>query len=468
MTTVQRFRKASCIVAASSFLWVAGSVRPASAAVTSVTIDVARSFKAPGVKDYRYVEATMSGTVDRPSPALDGVYSVGLVLIFPTRHARGVGLVDWPNSAFYSNYGYEPREDMTVQFSRSTTDNYLFQNGYTYASVQWNKEVTDLFGPAAPDDGELHNPLVFGTIEDGSDAWQILRDAADFLKNPSTFQGTNRPAPVSVVLSSGFSQSAAIQMEFLSQGENLRDDGSSVYDGFLINNNGLGCWERNNIPPGFGNFGACDSFPTGGDAEVMVIASQTDMEFLAGGAARGTSDPNFVLYELPGVSHLAIPVFDVSSFGATRQNPADPRPFFRGAVRNLTDWVVSGALPPPEIEMAGTVGPDGNLVSALDADGNALGGIRLPHMRATLPGGQLAGAPCGAYGGVEPAGIDPFNVFLLVGGTFEPFSEQERESRYPTRAAFQQLVTRSAEQLFEAGYILKQDRDAYERQSGCH
>ena len=151
-----------------------------------------------------------------------------MVLIFPTKGGNGVGVVDWPNSVFYSRYGYQPREDMTIQFTQLTTDGYLFERGYTYASVQWNKEVTELFGSTIPPDLKKHNRLVYGTIQQGPDAWEILRDAARFLKNPTAWPGRDGPAPVQYVLSSGFSQSASLQNEFVSQGQNL-----GTYDGFL-------------------------------------------------------------------------------------------------------------------------------------------------------------------------------------------------------------------------------------------
>src|SRR4029453_10162246 len=92
------------------------------ASVTSVVVDRNITFKGPGVYHYRYVEATLNGSIDRPAPNADGTYSVGMVLIFPTKGGNGVGVVDWPNSVFYSRYGYQPREDMTIQFTQLTTD----------------------------------------------------------------------------------------------------------------------------------------------------------------------------------------------------------------------------------------------------------------------------------------------------------------------------------------------------------
>jgi Alpha/beta hydrolase domain len=430
----------------------------ANASVTSVVVDRNITFKGPGVHHYRYVEATLNGSIDRPAPNADGTYSVGMVLIFPTKGGNGVGVVDWPNSVFYSRYGYQPREDMTIQFTQLTTDGYLFERGYTYASVQWNKEVTELFGSTIPPDLKKHNRLVYGTIQQGPDAWEILRDAARFLKNPTAWPGRDGPAPVQYVLSSGFSQSASLQNEFVSQGQNL-----GTYDGFLAQMIGLVCWERNNTPPGYGDLTPCDAFPNPGRGKMMVLATESDMQIFFGVSSRGDGTiPNYIQYELPGVSHLPTAVIDVSSFGATRQNPADVRPFVRGAFRNLKDWVKHNVAPPPAFPMEGAVDAAGNFIPDRDADGNALGGIRLPHMPTTLdPSGLPAGAPLGAYGGIEPAGL-PSNLFLILGGTFDPFSQQQLEKRYPNRT-YELLISRAADHLFDQGYIIEADLQEYKR-----
>ena len=56
---------------------------------------------------------------------------------------------------------------MTIQFTQLTTDGYLFERGYTYASVQWNKEVTELFGSRIPPDLKKHNRLVYSRSSKG-------------------------------------------------------------------------------------------------------------------------------------------------------------------------------------------------------------------------------------------------------------------------------------------------------------
>ena len=63
-------------------------------------------------------------------------------------------------------------------------------------------------------DGLAHNRLCFGTIERGSDAWEIMRDAGRFLKNPMLTglpAGANQPMAVGAVIGTGYSQTGAGQ-----------------------------------------------------------------------------------------------------------------------------------------------------------------------------------------------------------------------------------------------------------------
>jgi hypothetical protein len=243
----------------------------AEATINSVTVNTAREYE--NAVGYTYAEITIHGSVARTDGSV-GLYSVPAVIIYP-RHGRGmgVGVVDWLNSAFY-HFFPATTEFGTFQFTLLATGNYLFEEGYTYVSIQWNKAVTDFYGPNTPDDGQPHNHLVYGSIDRSADAWEILLDAARLLKNPSVYPGGDGPARVARVLSSGYSQGAAAQLEVLA--ENL--DSSRVYDGHLIQMIGLACWKREDVAPHFGFFGACSPLPTNGNhAPVILLASETDM-----------------------------------------------------------------------------------------------------------------------------------------------------------------------------------------------
>ena len=258
-------------VAICAFIMLAIAHMRAEAAITSVTVVTTSQYE--NAAGYTYAEIMIHGSVARADGSL-GQYSVPAVIIYPT-YGRGnrVGVVDWLNSAFY-HFFPATTEFGTFEFTRLATGSYLFDEGYTYISIQWNKKVTEIFGARAPNDDNLHNHLVYGSIERSADAWEILLDAARLLKDPSAYPGGDGPAPVTTVLSSGYSQGGALQLELLAEGL----DPTRIYDGHLVQMIGLTCWKREDVAPHFGFFGDCSPLPTSGNhAPVIVLASETDM-----------------------------------------------------------------------------------------------------------------------------------------------------------------------------------------------
>jgi hypothetical protein len=429
----------------------------AEAAIDKVSVNVTRAYE--NARGYTYAEITIEGSFMRADTSV-GRYSVPAVIIYP-RHGNGVGVVDWLNSAFY--HFFDPTtEDNTFQFTLLATENYLFDEGYTYLSIQWNKAVTEIFGPSAPADGKPHNHLVYGSIERGADAWEILLDAARLLKNPSAYPGRARPARVATVLSSGYSQGGALQLEMLAE----RLDPKRIYDGHLIQMIGLACWKRDDTPRTFGGLGDCGPLPASGHhAPVMVLTSESDMlAFHATNLGVGRSafftrnerNPNWRQYELAGVSHLPEPLV---ALGLPNQNNADPRPVFRAAFANLTRWTHGKrtSRPPASRYFKGIVDENDAFIPTLDADGHFAGGLRLPHVESEICG-RVAGAPLGHHAPLNESGRNPLNVFVFLGGTFARFDNQEILARYPAKHFYVKRVMRAADDLAEKGYITHQDR----------
>ena len=433
----------------------------AEAAIRSVTVNATRDYE--GARGYMYAEITIHGSVVRADGSV-GQYSVPAVVIYP-RHERSnrVGVVDWLNSAFY-HFFPATTEFGTFEFTRLSTGSYLFDEGYTYISIQWNKKVTEIFGPTVPNDGQPHNHLVYGSIDRSADAWEILLDAARLLKDPSVYPGSDGPARVTTVVSSGYSQGGGAQLEFVA--EEL--DPTRVYDGHLIQMIGLACWKREDVAPHFGFFGSCRPLPTSGNhAPVIMLASETDMlvfhpAVLGFGKsaffARNPANPNWRQYEMAGISHLPEPILPL---GLPNQNTADARPIFRAAFDNLTRWThgTDRQKPPASRYFEGTVDATDAFIPTKDDDGHFVGGVRLPHVASTVHG-RVAGAPLGRYAPLNPAGLDPFHPFVFLGGTFSRFSDDELLSRYDSRRQYVRRVTRVVNHLAARGYISNQDRKA--------
>jgi hypothetical protein len=75
-----------------------------------------------------------------------------------------------------------------------------------------------------------------------------------------------------------------------------------------------------------------------------------------------------------------------------------------------------------------------------------------------------AGAPRGTYTGLETDNVPVppnTNLYVMWGGTFEPFSPQEIKERYTNRGNYVRLVRRAAQELRKQRYILPEDYRKY-------
>jgi Alpha/beta hydrolase domain len=74
--------------------------------------------------------------------------------------------------------------------------------------------------------------------------------------------------------------------------------------------------------------------------------------------------------------------------------------------------------------------------------------------------GRPAGAPLGTYDPLNLAGLDPFNPFVFISGTFNRFSDAEILARYPTRQAYVCSVALAAVSAAVRHYITGDDAEA--------
>jgi hypothetical protein len=342
---------------------------------------------------------------------------------------------------------------------------YLRREGFTYLAVQWARMVTYELGAD------------YGVIEDGRDGYEIVKDAARFLRQPSPLEGAVpfRPAAVGRVIGFGQSQTARLLREIVRSGQNREKGGALIFDGILAGVDAGNCWilDNDETPrpaPGPTNPTFSKSVPCGDplpeDGKFISIQAQSD---IGAGTDRGAlkgyltrhQTPSYRQYELAGVAHIPADTIDMRLSGATRQNPMSFRPVYKAMLRNLIEWIVSGTAPPDSRYIEGKADNEGTFHFATDADANVTGGLRLPHMPTVLPNGERAGAPLGVYGGLDPDHLQPFDLFAWLGGTFEPFSTQELAVRYPSPETYVQLVSNAAAALLADRFILQEDYDAY-------
>jgi hypothetical protein len=322
---------------------------------------------------------------------------------------------------------------------------YLFGSGNLYVGVLWDKKAAEF--------------LRTGTIAAASDGYEILHDASLLARNPAAAHfpsGFTLPRAADMVIAYGYSQSAMILRAFYFQRLNT-SKGDLTFDGALIvGARGL-CWYLDRPGPS-----SCEGALSDG-GKVIAINPETDAGWNGLNARGETADYRTI--EVAGVSHLPVAVVDFRGFGAPRQNPVDAFPVFRAALTSL-QLSLSGTDPPPSVYIMLQEGPAGDLEgrplkeAVRDADGNALGGLRLPHLPTALEGGKTAGAPLGTYKGLD-LDFGDTNRYFLRSGSFVPFSEDRLRALYPNHDAYVSAVSLAAKDLVVKRYLLQEDADKY-------
>lgn len=195
---------------------------------------------------------------------------------------------------------------------------------------------------------------------------------------------------------------------------------------------------------------------------VLCVESETDLITLGYRRARRDDHDRLVVWEVAGTAHADVytlaagwmddgrqpverlaeqwrPVDEV--LGTRLDAPINVGPqhyVVQAALRALDGWAAGGPRPPsaPPLVLEG----DG---FALDEHGNALGGVRTPHVE--VPTARLSGL---GNGGAALA-------FLV--GTTRPFDRTDLVARYGTKAAYLERFTASAHEAVAGGFLLADD-----------
>ncbi len=433
--------------------------------------------------NYVFAEGTMSGTVRD-----GGSYTVPIQIYYPTEGGNGTVVLEPTNSVLLffllasrgdqvgdrrsETDNIDELEKMQVNFGLAGAKEYLLRNGFTHMAIQHSKAVTDFMGEAPPE-GRDRRFLCYGRIERATDGYEIVRDAARWLRNTDAMTGEAPPVQShDRVLAYGLSGSGYFLRSYLFRGENAAQE----IDGFFVHAAGsmnldliddiADCPEGSRClgSPRFSHWFLNEGPPPANGAKVLAVDAQSDLEFNAGALARqdeaaGGSD--YVRWEVAGAPHVPVFALDMTGLGAVHQNTMDWSPIWRSGFYHLNKWVKEGAPPPsgPFIEGQMVATEDGPVWKPeLDGDGNALGGIRLPEIE----------APLGVYTGfdfswLEPSVAEkyPYAIVFAYGGRFDPFSDEELAKRYPTKAAYRDAFAAAARTAFEGGYILEEDLHRY-------
>jgi hypothetical protein len=280
-----------------------------------------------------------------------------------------------------------------------------------------------------------------------------LRDAASLARDPTLAKLPPESAPAkgaTYVIAYGYSQSGALLRGWYANHLNTAA-GPQTFDGAILGAAGGFCYD---LPKDAWN--SCEG-PVSDGGKTIAFNTEGDVE--RGGFMERGETPDYRALEIAGVSHLPTEIVDFRQHGQPKQNPASFLPVVRATLENLQHWL-NGNDPPPSIYISLKDGPASSLLGSpykealRDKNGNALGGIRLPHLPGDSPG---IGAPLGTYSGLALDKKD--NPYLLMSGTFKPFSKEELQARYPDNETYAKSVSAAANDLVAKRYILQADAD---------
>jgi hypothetical protein len=484
-----------------------GLATPADAKVTKLEIASQQSYGTFRPGEYLWWQGTIAGEL-APSekiPDLDKAakntrgmveYAAKFSLMFPKNPKAGNGtlLVDIPNRGrVYAQGLYDsPRDE---PFESGTTDvgtGFLQDHGFAIAEVQWELgQGADL--PTFTDSSEQKH-FIEGV------GFAIVRDATDFLKNAAADSaGTANPlhGAIKRTLASGKSQSGRFLKTFLYNGFNTVE-GRRVFDGMHVMVSGAGMLPimQSGTGPQSSATGAPEfsnpEFPgvhgeilTIGDVIkhvkerdekpplMIMLSSTTDFYSLRASLGRtgadGTNEvpipANVRMYDIAGASHAVLPKVKCDLPPAR----LDWSPVSRATLLHLDDWVAKGTEPPanrlmplePARDNPMVLRAPANLPKAVieipkrDADGNAIGGVRLPDMQVPL--------------GVNAQQNPPLSFSCMLAGAYVAFPRTQADAdaahdthrpvleRYKTRNDYVNLIRGAARDLEHDGFLLPDD-----------
>ena len=264
------------------------------------------------------------------------------------------------------------------------------------------------------------------------------------------------------LIADGESQSASRLVTYIDAVHPL----TRVFDGFLVHSRGGGGAPISQSPLATVPAPAPAMIRTDNPSPVLVLQSETDVN----SGARQDDSPTFRLWEMAGTSHVdaytvgpglgdvgdqagANTMFELMRTppGAGCAFPINTGPshlIVDAAMFRLHQWVKRGFLPPvaPRLQVA-TLSPT---TYVLDANGNALGGIRTPHVD----------APVAKLTGLGQSGV---GLLCRLTGTTTPLDAARVAALYPNHTKFVGAWRRATDAAVNAGFVLAADAGPLKR-----
>lgn len=350
---------------------------------------------------------------------------------------NGVVLVEWLNTT--------SGRDLDAIFRPVHTE--LLGKGYAWVGVSAQK--------AGVDDLKQRDPDRYGGLRHPGDtyAYDVFTRAGRIVADPaSPVLGGLRPR---AVLAAGTSQSASWLLTYINAVHPLVE----VYDGFqLLSHLGAA------LPIHAGaSMPASPIVRTDVDVPVLDVQTETEVAVLGTHRNRQDDSPNFRLWEVAGSAHVAEYGRSLT-WPSVPTAPGDPcterinsAPTFavgKAATAALARWATAGVAPPsaPRLEL---VDPSATDPVARDSYGNALGGIRYPHVE--VPTARVDGLPNTALPD-DPGQALP----CLLSGRTIPLSDAQLGELYPRSAVYRARFEAATGRAVRDGFLLPEDAELLE------
>jgi hypothetical protein len=353
----------------------------------------------------------------------------------------GVVVVEW--------FNVTSEIDLDVDFNFLSEE--ILRSGHAWVGVtaQAISIVSNGTGPLGPD--------VLGLMAWDSARYESLFHPGDaysydiYSQVGAALKATRGAGPLGglepeVLLANGESLSAFRMLTYV----NAIHRGALAYDGFLIHSrNGTGAEVNDGVPvpaparvrtdlqaPVFQFITETDLFGLGGGDRAFPRARQPESQTVHTWEVAGTAHADaFSLAQLNKQGNLQFDSFlDLSSV-LTIVNSAPQNLAMNTALRALVNWVRTGESPPsaPPIETL-------NDAILRDVHGNALGGVRLPHVE----------VPVAVQSGEGP---------IRLSGQTIPFEQAKLDAMYPSAQAYIDSVEAAAQSAVEDGFLLAIDAE---------
>jgi hypothetical protein len=192
------------------------------------------------------------------------------------------------------------------------------------------------------------------------------------------------------------------------------------------------------------------------DLSTPVMAINTETEAFVYYPRRQPDTDRFRYWEIAGAAHAGgrgegtrrlaaerdglLASGDRGAVSGSRRSEVDSAGVYVAAMHHVHNWITGGEAPPRQqpITIAGTP-----LAIVRDANGNAVGGIRLPELE----------VPIATYRGMDDVGS--------IGGQTIPFTPEKIKELYPTHADYVSKIAAAAKAAAQAGVILPDHVEDY-------